>query len=357
MPGWLSWVHPSKKVRSLALRDALETLRIKHYDEDLLKIPLARVQELFGFPTTGRIQKKLFLMNVIWQLHEKIQAATSPKDRPDFYNKRGFIRGMWYHIKSRIGHVPDFKGDHSAAVNDALTEIVKAGLCTYLDFNFRDRDAEMRRLGKENPHIIVFTEKDGFISVMEEIQATYGCHVITLGGKPSLLSTNYMVSEMVATGVDPNQKFVCLSIVDFDPTGDIIAESFIQQLKFSGIRTFHRFEQYHSKNSERLDLIRPDTLPAGTSIRNIQYSLPRSEWKPAWGKKTGGVNGQGDFKHGIESDEFREAQIQELVEETIMPHLRIGAEVVRRRLQLRRLKESLTSLMVYKLTHPAGPRP
>jgi hypothetical protein len=352
MPGWISWIHRSKKARALAIKDALGDLDIHHYDEDLLKMPLEKVQKLFGFPTTGRIKKKLFLTNVIWQLHEIIQAATRPEDRPDFYNKRGFIRGMWYYIKTRIDHLPDFKGDQSAIVNEALTKIVKAGLLSYTDFNFRDRDAEMRQLGKENPHIIVFTEKDGFISLMEDIHANYGCNVITLGGKPSLLSSNYMVSELIEAAIDPTQEFVCLSIVDFDPTGDIIAQSFLEQLKLSGLRTFHKFEQYHNKNYERLDLIRPDNLPPGTSIRQVQYPLPRSEQKPAWGRKTGGVDGKGDFKHGIEADEFREVQIQELVEEAILPYLRVGAAVVRRRLQLRKLKEVLTEFMVYKLTHP-----
>lgn len=354
MPGWIAWLHRSKKARALSQADAFRNLHIQHYDEDLLDLPLAKVQEFFGFSTTKRIQKKLYLMNIIWQLHEKIQAAARPEDRPDFYNKRGFIRGMWYHIKSRIDHLDEFKGDHSGTVTDALTEMVKAGVCSYRDFNFRDRDQDMRKLGKENPHIILFTEKDGFISVMEDLHSSYGCHVITLGGKPSMMSTNYLVSEMVEAGIDITQKFVCLSIVDFDPSGHVIAESFLEQLKFSGLRSFHKFEQYRRKDSERLDLIRPDNLPHGTSIRKVWYPLPKSEQKPAWGKKTGGVDGQGDFKHGIESDEFKEAQIQELVEEGILPHLRVGADVVRRRVQLRALGLALKDYLMDRMTNPTA---
>ena len=353
MPGWIAWLRRPKRANALQVGNALGNLRIQHYDEELLNMPLEKVQNYFGFPTTKRIQKKLYLMNIIWQLYEKIQAATRPEDRPDFYNKRGFIRGMWYHVKTRVDHLDEFKGDHSGTVNDALTEMVKAGVCSYQDFNFRDRDKDMRKLGRENPHIILFTEKDGFISVMEDLHANYGCNVITLGGKPSLMSTNYLVSEIVAAGIDLTQEFVCVSIVDFDPSGHVIAESFLEQLKLSGLRKFHRFEQYHRKDSERLDLIRPDNLPMGTSLRKVWYPLPKTEQKPAWGKKTGGVDGQGDFKHGIESDEFKEAQLQELVEEAILPHLRVGADVVRRRVQLRQLGQALKDYLMDRMTHPS----
>src|ERR1700738_4154068 len=83
VPGWISWVHRTKRARALSFEEALAKLHVQHYEENLLNLSEEKVRTLFGFPTTHRIQKALYLKNIIWQLHEQIQRSNKPADRPD----------------------------------------------------------------------------------------------------------------------------------------------------------------------------------------------------------------------------------------------------------------------------------
>jgi hypothetical protein len=361
MSGWLTWLSRSRSKKtglSPEIEAALRKLGVRHYDEDLLEQEHEWLRQQFP-RDAKRILKETFFLNVVWQTLEKIRAATTPEERPDFYNKKGVIRGMWYYLKSRIDHMPEFKGDQANRISDALKALVEAGVLSYTDFNFRDKNKDDRRLGEDNPYVILVAEKDGFLTMMLDLHATYGCHVFTLGGSPAIISTNYFVSELVAVKVDLTREFTCISIVDFDPKGDEIMRTFTSQLRTSGIKKLKPFRNYphRAKPDDRLDLIRPEALPRGVSYRDVQYNLPKSEQKKKWGQETGGPNGRGDYKHGIESDEFREAHIRQLVENGIAPYLTTGAEVVAKRVQLRALAQALDDFASWKMTHGASAGP
>lgn len=349
MPGWLFWLPRSKAPGPIdPVEQELERLGIRHFDEDILAMKIEVLRRHFAYPT-GTLKKALFFRNVVWQLYEQIQAGSPP----DFYLKHGFIRGMWYHIKSRISRYKPLRGHFYGTMVKALTDMVKAGLCTYRDFNFRDRDQELRHVGSENPHVILFSEKDGFISILEDLYAVYGCSVTTLGGRPSFMSSNYLVAEMVDAGVNPAQEFFCFSVVDFDPAGYDAAGDFIAQLEASGLKTFHAFRQYEG-NYTRLDLVQPKNL-TGADIDLIKYRLParvrRSKLCATWAANTGGVDGHASRTFGLESDEFTLERIQNLVTDAITPYLRTSAEVVQRRRRMRELEKAVTDFMVYKLLH------
>lgn len=351
MPGWLSWTPHADEDQAAILK----RLGIRHYDEDILAMPIERLRQEFGYPTTPRIKLTPFFRNVIWQLYELIKAGSPP----DFYHKRGFVRGMWYHVKTRISRYKQLRGRYYGTMSSVLADLVREGLFSYKDFNFRDRDQALRMLGTENRHVIVFAEKDGFISIIETIAETYGCTAITLGGVPSFLSSNYMVSEMADAGFPMAEAYYCFSIVDFDPAGDNAAEEFIKQLTASGLRNFHQFDQYGAKYP-RLDLARPANLTGG-DIETSKYSLPvsvqRAQQTIDWAARTGGVDGKGSRKYGLESDEFTEARIHELVAAAITPYLKTDPEVIRRRVTMSKLADTLEDFMVEKILHPDPPPP
>jgi hypothetical protein len=353
MPGWLAWTPDSEDPAAILAR-----LGIRHFDDDLLTMPIEQLRAEFGYATTDSLHITLFFRNVIWQLYEEIQAGNPP----DFYNKHGFVRGMWYHIKGRITRYKELRGHYYGTMDTVLAELVKAGLVSYRDFNFRDDSQHQRILGTENPHIIVFCEKDGFISIMETIAQTYGCTVVSLGGDPSFLSSNYMVNEMAEAGFAMDQPYYCFSIVDFDPAGDINARTFINQLDTSGLRNFHMFDQYEGKYP-RLDLARPSNL-TGVDIDDVKYVLPAKVQRAAgtldWARRTGGVDGKGSHKYGLESDEFTEERLLAMVDAAIVPYLVTGQEVVKRRNTMRKLGAIVTDFMVRKILHPTpapGPAP
>lgn len=349
MPGWLSWT-PDEDPAAI-----LKRLGIRHFEDDILAMPIERLRAEFGYETTTGIRLTPFFRNVIWQLYEFIQAGKPP----DFFHKRGFVRGMWYHVKSRISRYKPLRGHYYGTMSGVLADLVREGLFSYKDFNFRDRDQAQRILGTENRHIIVFSEKDGFISIMETIAETYGCTAITLGGVPSFLSSNYMVAEMATAGFPMTEAFYCFSIVDFDPAGDNAAEEFIKQLQVSGLRNFHSFDQYGAAYP-RLDLARPDNL-TGTDIDAVKYVLPvsvqRAKQTLDWAERTGGVDGKGSRKYGLESDEFTEERIYELVEASLAPYLKTDPAIVKRRVTMRKLRNAVEDFMVEKILHPDPPVP
>lgn len=355
MPGWLNATPPSKDRPASAVAAALAKLGILDIppEDDILAMKPARVSELFGYQN-GNTKVDIFLLNVIWQLYRQIQIGRPP----EFYIKRGYIRGMWYFLKPRIARYRGMKGDHYGAMSAALLKLVRAGLLTYLDFNFRDRDEATYQVGGYNPHIILLTEKDGLISVLEDLRARYGCTTITSGGKPSFMSTNYLVGKLIRANVDLTRTFVCLSIVDFDPTGYVIGRTFTKQLKQSGVRKFHTFEQYGAP-AERLDLIQPGALSA-TAIAQGKYTLkPKERRKPftiEWARITGGVDGDASVKYGLHVDEFGQSLLHALVERAIAPHLGIPAETVQRRDLMRKIERATADFLVYRMTHPR-PRP
>lgn len=361
MPGWLTWHRRARwKKASLSpeVEEALRKLGVRHYEEDLVEQDHEWLRQQFP-RDAKRILKEAFFLNLVWQTLEKIQAATTPEECPDFYNKHDVIRGMWYYLKPLIDHLPEFKGDQSGRIGEALQVMVVAGVLSYTDFNFRDDAAENRRLGKDNPYVILLAEKDGFLAMMFDLHATYGCHVITAGGTPGNLSTNYFVAELVAAGIDITREFVCISIVDFDPKGTVIMQTFTNQLRDSGLKNHKLFRQYagRAKPDHYLDLIRPEALPAGVSYRDVQYNLPKSERKKKWGQETGGPDGRGDYKHGIESDAFRKAHIFELVEKAIVPYLTTGMEIVAKRVQMRAVAQALNDFASWKMVHGGGASP
>lgn len=365
MPGWLSWTTPAKGRAALSIASTLKKLGIIDIppEDDILSMKPARVKKLFGYKN-GSTKVDVFLLNVIWQIYRQIQVG----QLPEFYIKRGYIRGMWYHLKPRLARYKGMKGDHYGAMTAALLKIVRAGLCTYLDFNFRDRDEATYQVGVYNPHVLLVTEKDGLISVMDDLRARYGCTTITTGGKPSFMSTNYLVGKMLKAGVDPNQTFVCLSVVDFDPTGYVIGTQFTKQIKECGLRKLHAFQQY-GITAERLDLIQPGSLSA-TAIAKGKYVLkPKERRKPItirWAQLTGGVLGDSSVRYGLHVDEFGQALLHSLVERAIEPHLKTPIETVRRRGLMQSIQRATADYLLYRMTHPhhlgsgappVGPRP
>jgi hypothetical protein len=384
MPGWIERgitprVAPAaaapprrKPVRvepATSLEEALRKLNIRHFDRDILEqMTLPELREHFGYkqnvPRIASVRRRrkkkkrrkrsefrmeILLRNVIWQLHEQIRAGTIL----EFVRKRGMIRGMWYHIKTRLHQHKPLRGDYYSTMIKMLADMVEAGVVSYQDFWFRDRDQTLWHLGSDNPYVFVVCEKDGFISYTEEYVMTYGCSAMTMGGSPSMMSVDYFVQRMVKAGMDLSRKFAVFSIVDFDPKGEDAARDFISHLELFGVRNFHRFRLYGVDDEKRMDLIQPKYLAANESgTGGLAYTLPTSEWDSAlgrsWFERTGGVNG--DRKLGLESDECTGERIHELLLEHMVPLLPTGVQVVQKRIQTRRLRKALANLLVFKQT-------
>jgi hypothetical protein len=129
-----------------------EKLHLAHYDRSILhEMTKEELQEHFGWETTDNLRLDRFFRNVIWQFYEQIQAGNPP----DFYHKRGFIRGMWYPIKTPMSrhNFKQFKEDLSDTMGKALAKLVEARLCEYKDFQFLDDNQSSRVIGEGNPYV------------------------------------------------------------------------------------------------------------------------------------------------------------------------------------------------------------
>lgn len=367
MPGWLTWLRsagasksrPSARSSVPSIASVLVELEIRHFDEDLLRLSIKKLEGYFGDP----IRMDVFLRNVIWQIYEQIQAGSAP----DFYHKKGFIRGMWYHIKTPLSRHNRFRKDLSGQMGRELQLMVEKGLLSYTDFNFQDKDAPYKLIGLDNPQIIIFAEKEGFISILRDIHETYGCTVIATGGQGSFLSINYLVSGMVEAGIDITQEFICVSILDFDPVGWNIGDEFIEKLKNSGMRTFRKVNQYKgtylNERRERLpyywlDIIQPKNLPPQELDQAKYRYKPTVQRRPsteAWAESTGGVFGDGVHTHGISADYFTAERMIQLVGEAIQPFIQVDPETARRTAQVRKLEDALKQVLLYKVLRRPGP--
>ena len=167
-------------------------------------------------------------------------------------------------------------------------------------------DNKHRKTVGENYHIIVFAEKEGQFPFLMRLNQKYGVTVISLGGVPSLLSVEYFVDDLKAKGIDIRQKFYLFSLVDYDPSGSVVKNSFIDHLKVYGV-----------KNVETFDLVRLDLLTED-QLNKRKYPLPKgAETKNKnWLKETNGINGE---LYGLETEALHPKHIEELLVEKIEP--------------------------------------
>lgn len=185
------------------------------------------------------------IRNIIWQTRERIIR----KERGPV---KELIRTFWYtHIKptlARAGALSNESDQYADLVGQLVYLVRDKKLMKYSDIGFRDQNKANRNVGI-NSHIILFAEKEGQVDYLDEMNNQFQISTIALGGQPSALSVEYFVTALKDLGVNIQRSFFLFSIVDFDPSGWIIRDSFVKNLRAYGI-----------KNIRTTELIHPDML-------------------------------------------------------------------------------------------------
>jgi hypothetical protein len=190
---------------------------ISHFDKDIRKMSRNELVDNFSAPSSGRVVLARLMKNIIWQAYEKISIGAAPKIT-------GNIRTFWYMwikpVLSRLPEDSDLKSDPYAVMTSLFTEMVlDLKLFKYEDFDFADENWENRRIGTSLPEVVVFAEKGGWIRFLREIHQEMGVSVLTLGGFPSALTSEYTARDLEAVlGGKPARL---IGIVDYDPSGEI----------------------------------------------------------------------------------------------------------------------------------------
>ena len=237
------------------------------------------------------------MKNIIYQQRTRIVE----KEQPPI---EGLLRSFWYvYIKPALARAASLSSDvdqYPQMIKMFVRVIQFCDLMRYKDMGFLDDNKNDRRIGINN-HVILFAEKAGHFPLLERIAQDTEVTILSLGGQPSLLSAEYFVDEMKAQGIDIRKSFYTFSLVDYDTSGWIIKDAFLNDLGFFGLK--------HIQNK---DLILPEIFTQ-EEIELNKFPLrssPEMEAKnKKWLKETGGINGE---LYGLEADAAPAERIEKL---------------------------------------------
>jgi len=282
-------------------QDALDRLGIVRFTRDMRTLRRDVLAEAFASQRSGRIILTRLMRSIIWQVLEQIRSEEL-KPIP------GNLRTFWYrHVKPVLAHIPDddtAKTDPYETMLAAFTQLIMTEkLCRYAEFDFTDENWEHRRIGPQKPHIILFAEKRGWMRFLKQAHERWGITVLSLGGAPSALTTEYTATHLKPL-LDPETQIQLVGIVDFDPSGSVIAKAFQDQLAQTGLHQTQLHTLIHPKHytPQELALFR-FPLPKGQTTLTTR-----------WMEETGGVEGE---KWGLEAESMHPDKVKELIESYI----------------------------------------
>ena len=148
-----------------------------------------------------------------------------------------------------------------------------------------------------HPTIILGTEKDTVYTIIEDLARLFGCSCISGHGQGS-----FSAMEDLLRGADPLAGVKFLTLTDYDPAGDSIAETFYKQA--TDLTNSLGIEGPISR--KRLG-INPDQLTP-REVEANKY-LPKEKGRAEWFKRTGGIGGE---PYGLELDALTPDRIREI---------------------------------------------
>lgn len=280
----------------------LEKEGIVELDKDIRGLRRSELKRYFGSSTSKRIILSKLIKSLIWQAYTRIKEGTEAPIT-------GNLRTFWYRfLKPALAKVPKKylgKSDPYDAMSKLFMELaLELKLFSYRDFDFTDENWENRRLGTERPEVLVFAEKRGWVRILRRFHKEYGVSMLALGGYPSALTSSYTATDIKAL-LKEGQAVRLIGLVDFDPSGDLIALSFRRQLELAGLEV-----------SELVTLIEPRHY-SEEELDLYRYRLPKSQRAKtdAWLEKTGGVAGE---RYGLEAESMPVERLEELVKKAVL---------------------------------------
>jgi len=310
------------------------------------------------------------IRNLVWQMKERIAAGEK-----EFHE---LIRTYWYmYIKSTLARADSLSKDTDQykKLTENIADMVRVfQLMTYKDIGFRDENAANIKVGV-NANFIPFSEKLGHFGYLTEIQQQHNVSVIALGGQPSVMNVEYFVDDLkkVKSGqvlsdrpmmlrlpapvakINLRRSFYLYSIVDYDPSGWIIRDAFINNLR-----------HYKIKNTKVYDLINPDMLTP-EQIKLARYPIRAGADMEAKNKKWLADVEARHYKnqkyliedlpngkkklYGLEAEAISTAKLTETLDKVMVPIIG-GNEEALKIYEMKNLNQAIKDLMVFKLTHP-----
>ena len=362
-----------------SLAERLRKAGIRHYDElihDQKKDWLVKNFKAEGAAPAYPVNVSRLMRNLVWQMKERVSSGEKP------FNE--LVRTYWYmYIKSTLARAGALSAetDQYKQLTENIVAMVKDfTLMTYKSIGFRDENEANKRIGV-NTNIIPFSEKLGHFNYLADLNKQYNVSAISLGGQPSVMNVEYFVDDLKkaktapelvdrpkifampeAAGAKFNLKrsFYLYSIVDYDPSGWIIRDAFLDNLR-----------HYKIKNTKTYDLINPDMLTP-EEIMLARYPVRAGADMEAKNKKWLADVEARHYKnqkylvedlpngkkklYGLESEAIATARITEKLKEVMLPVIG-GNEEALKIYEMKNLNQAIKDLMIFKLTHPETEKP
>lgn len=311
----------------------LEKLGLERFDDEVFAMSYRELRDRFSYKN-GELHTTRLIRNLIWDdWHRLEDGRLDPIE--------GNVRTYWYErvkpVLSRA-RARKYADKYDSMTAQFVSLIVDHKLMEYRDFGLVDQNKPWRRLGSDNDRVWVVAEKTGQMALLEEIYERYGVTIMALGGSPSALSSETFIGELEAAGHNEGE-ILMLTLVDYDPSGDNIARSFMWQLNQLGLKAELR----------RVDIVHPDHMTE-EQIRLNKYSLSRSRRQKGkntrWIHRTGGLDGK---PKGLQADAMTWPQVFEVFEREAAPHLSTPPGDIRRKRLKRELAEVLKGVLLRRL--------
>lgn len=338
------------KKQTLSLRRRLRRAGIRHYDEPIHDQPGEWLIKHFSegadeYP----VNVARLMRNIVWQQREQI----IKKEKPPL---KELIRTFWYmYIKPTLSRANALaeKADQYAQLIDNIVFMVKElKLLRYKDIGFRDDNQAHRKVGA-NANIILFSEKLGHQNFLSDISNKYNVSILALGGQPSVLNSEYFVDTLKKIKINLQRSFYLFSIVDYDPSGWIIKDAFVNNLKFYGIT-----------HTRVIDLINPDMLTA-EEVKLARYKIPVTKVMRAKNKAWLKEAHRRDYKnqkyleiktkkgkkilYGLEAESISSKRLTKKLEEVMVPLIGKSEDLLKI-FEIRQLDKAVKDLIIHKLT-------
>ncbi|MBU2574064.1 MAG: hypothetical protein KKH28_08325 [Elusimicrobia bacterium] len=361
-----------------SLAERLRKAGIRHYDElihDQPKDWLVKNFKAGGSAPAYPVNVARLMRNLVWQMKERVAAGEK-----EFHE---LVRTYWYmYVKSTLARAGSLsqKTDQYKDLTENIADMVRVFLLmTYKDIGFRDENEANKKIGV-NANVIPFSEKLGHFGYLTDIHKQYNVSAISLGGQPSVMNIEYFVDDLKKAksgGPGPVQlrytdappviynpggnskinlkrSFYLYSIVDYDPSGWIIRDAFINNLN-----------HYKIKNTKVYDLINPDMLTPD-EIMLARYPIKAGKDMEAKNKKWLADVAQRHYKnqkylveekngkvtlYGLEAESIATARITEKLKEVMVPVIG-GNEEALKIYEMKNLNQAIKDLIIFKLTHP-----
>ena len=264
-------------------------MNIRSINKNIMYMTVPELFNEFSTESSDTIVVSDLITNFLYQQVQYIRAgAESPIEG-------GNVRSLWYLIKPTLSRLGLIGGtNHYKTVSSKLAEMVEHKILSYGEFKLYEYGKW--NVGLYNPHIIFLAEKDSHFQFLQQMQDYAGVTIISSSGQPSTMSCEYFCTAFKKKVPEYwlADRVVIINLLDYDPHGYLILDTFIENLRVFGIKHPTEIKLSIPENYTELEIEFQHINLKKEDDDNVGNTILKK-----WMKKTNGIN---DNAWGMEVD-------------------------------------------------------